>query len=130
MPAAGPERRIVGADANPGHHLHARDKRHQQIAARRIVAFGDGERGWHHLGRDVGHGRGVGVAHGDGGDEKAVEQGCAGERQPITADHAGLVRLRERRGQRRDLPGFLAALACNRAGERIEQQVLALLAHA
>ena len=129
MPALGAEHRIVGADADPRHHLHAGDQRDQEIAAGRAVALGDGERRRHHLGRDMRQRRAVGVAHGDGGDQEAVEHGRAGERQPVAADHARLVRLRERAGERRDLLGLVAVAAGHRAGQRVEQQILAALAH-
>ena len=39
-------------------------------------------------GRDVGHGGAMRVAHGDGGDQIAVEQRRAGEREAVAADHA------------------------------------------
>ena len=70
------------------------------------------------------------VAHGGGGDQIAVEQRRAGERQAAAADDAGLAGLRERVRQRRELMGFLALVAGQRAGERIEQQILAMLPHA
>ena len=69
------------------------------------------------------------VAHRHGGNQIAVEQRRAGERQPAAADDAGFVRLRERRRERRDLMGLLALVARERAGQRIEQQRLAMLAH-
>ena len=59
--------------------------------------------------------------------EIAVEQRRARERQLVAADHAALVRFRQRRSQRRDLIGFLALMAGDRAGERVEQHVLAVL---
>jgi hypothetical protein len=67
------------------------------------------------------------VAHGDGGDEIAVEQRRAGEREAVAADHAGFARLRQARCQCRDLVRLLALVAGKRAGEGIEQQSLAVL---
>ena len=41
VPAAGAERRIIDADADPGRDLAAGDERDQQVAARQPVALGD-----------------------------------------------------------------------------------------
>ena len=49
VPAAGAERRIIGADADPRRHLEARRQRDQEIAAGRAVALGDRQRRRHHL---------------------------------------------------------------------------------
>src|SRR5262249_54107058 len=46
------------------------------------------------------------------------------------ADDARLVRLPQRRGERGELLRLLAAVAGDRAGERIEQEVLAMIASA
>ena len=46
------------------------------------------------------------------------------------ADHARFAALRQRRGQRRDLTGLLALMTGDRAGQRVEQKVLAMLADA
>ena len=46
----------------------------------------------------------------------------------IAADHARFSALRQARRQRRDLPGLLAEPAGDGAGQRIEQQRLAVLA--
>ena len=48
----------------------------------------------------------------------------------IAADHARFGALRQARRQRRNLPGLLAEPAGDRAGQRIEQQRLAVLADA
>ena len=129
MPALGAEHRIVGADADPRHHLHAGDQRDHELAAGRAVALGDRQRRRHHLGRHVRQRRAVGVAHGDGGDQEAVEHGRAGERKPVAADHARLARLRQRARERRDLLGLVAVAAGHRAGQRVEQKILAALFH-
>src|SRR5215831_18921740 len=63
----------------------------------------------------------VRVAHGDGGHQVAVEQGCARKREPVAADHAALARLRESGGERRDLLGLFALMARDRAGDGVEQ---------
>jgi hypothetical protein len=69
------------------------------------------------------------VAHGDGGDQVAVEERRAGEREPVAADHARFLRLCERRGERRNLVRLLALMAGERAGERVKEHQLAVLAH-
>ena len=125
--AAGSERRIVEPDPYAGRHLASGGGRHQEIAAGQIVTFGDRQSRRHHFRGDMGHGGAMRVAHGDGGDEIAVEQRRAGEREVVAADHAGLARLRQARCQRRDLVCLLALVAGKRAGEGIEQQVLAVL---
>jgi hypothetical protein len=78
----------------------------------------------------MGQRRPVHVAHRDRSDEVAVENGGAGERQRLAADDARLVRLPQRRGERGKLLRLLAAVAGDRAGERIEQEVLAMIASA
>jgi hypothetical protein len=67
------------------------------------------------------------VAHGDGGDEIAVEQSRAGEREAVAADHAAFVGLSKTRRQRRDLLRLLALVAGERASEGVEQQIFAVL---
>jgi hypothetical protein len=67
------------------------------------------------------------IAHGDGGDEIAVEESRAGEREAVAADHTAFARLREGRCQRRNLLCFLALVAGKRARESVEQQVLAVV---
>ena len=67
------------------------------------------------------------VAHGNGGDEIAVEQRGAGKRKLFIANHTRLIGLRERRRQRSKLMGLLAAMPGERADERVEQQRLAVL---
>ena len=129
VPAAGAEFRIIGADADPRRHFASGRERGEQRPAVEPIALGDGERRRHHFGRHMRHGLAVHVAHGDRGDEIGVEQGRAGERHVLTADHARFAGLGERGSQRRDLPGLLAKAAGDRAGERIEQQVLAVVAH-
>ena len=69
------------------------------------------------------------VTHRDGGNKIAVEQRSAGERQPAAANDARFIRLRERRSKRLDLMRLLALVARKRAGQRIKQQQLAMLAH-
>jgi len=72
----------------------------------------------------------MGVAHGHRGDQIAVEQARPGKREPIAADYARLARLRQRRRERGNLAGLLAAMPCHRAGQCVEQEILALLAGA
>ena len=81
-----------------------------------------------------------GAEYGGKGVSKAV-QGVIDEIQPellgydaddqrmLAADHAGFARLRQGQGERRDLPGLLAQPAGHRAGERVERQILAVIAH-
>ena len=73
VPAARAKFRIIGADADPRRHLTAGRDRGEQRAAAQSVAFGNGERRRHDLGRDVGHGLAMHVAHGDRSDEISVE---------------------------------------------------------
>ena len=130
VPAASAEFRIIGADADPRRHLASRRDRGEQRAAAQPVALGNGERRRHDLGRDMRHRLAMHVAHGDRGDQIGVEQGRAGKRQMVAADHARFRALRQARRQRRDLPGLLAEPAGDGAGQRIEQQRLAVLADA
>jgi len=69
----------------------------------------------------------VDVAHGDGRDQVAVQQGGAGQRQAIAGDDAAFLRLRQRCRECRDLVGLFALGAGQRARYRVEQQVLAVL---
>ena len=96
----------------------------------RSVALRDGERGRYHFRRDVGERGAVNVAHGDGGDQVAVQHRRAGERQAVAADDAALIRLRKACRERRQLVGFLALMARHRARERVEQHVLAIFGDA
>ena len=130
VPAPRAEFWIIGADTDPRRHLASRGDRGEQRAAAQSVAFGNGERRRHDLGRHVRHGLAMHVAHGDRGDEIGVEQGRAGKRQMLAADHARFRALRQTRRQRRDLSGLLAEPAGDRAGQRVEQQRLAVLASA
>jgi hypothetical protein len=130
VPTAGAEFWIIGADTDPRRHLASRGDRGEQRAPAQSVALGNGQRRRHDLRRDVRHGLAMHVAHGDRGDEIGVERSRAGKRQMLAADHARFRALRQARCQRRDLSGLLAEPAGDRAGQRIEQQRLAVLASA
>jgi hypothetical protein len=65
----------------------------------------------------------VHVAHRDRGDEIAVEQRRARERERLAADHRRLVRGSQRRGERADLLRFIALPAGDGAREGVEQDV-------
>ena len=130
VPAALPEFRIVEPVADPRRDLAAGGDGDEQVAAGIAVLVGDRQRRRDHLRRDVGHGRAVHVAHGRGRDQIAVQQRRAGEREPAAADDTGLAGLRERGRQRGHLMGFLALVAGEGAGQRVEQEVLAMLPHA
>ena len=129
VPAALARFGIIEAEPDACRYLTAGCDRDQQIAARQSVALRDGECGRYHFRRDVGERGAVNVAHGDGGDQVAVQQGCAGERQAVAADDTALVRLRKARCKRRQLVGFLALVTRHRARERVEQHVLAVFAY-
>jgi hypothetical protein len=128
VPATRAKRRIVEAKTNARRHFAAGGNRDQQVAARQIIALGDGKRRRHDFRSDVRHGRPVHVAHRDRGDQIAVEQRGAHERQRRAADHARFRSLRQRRCQTPDLIGLFALVTRERAGERIQDQVLAMLA--
>ena len=127
VPAAGARRGEIPAEPDARRRLAAGGERDQQVAPGKPVALGDRQRGRHDFRRDVRNGGAVHVAHRDGGDEVAVQHGRAGERQPVAADDARFLRLRQRRGQRGDLVRLLAPVAGDRARERVEQQVLGVL---
>jgi hypothetical protein len=74
--------------------------------------------------------RAVHVAHRHRGDEIAVEQGRAGKRERLAADDAALVRLRQAGCECGDLLRLLAAMAGDRAGQSVEQEILAVIADA
>ena len=128
MPAAGAKHRIIEPDADPRRHFRTDSDGDQKITTGQAVAFRDHQRRRHDLRRDVGHGRAMHVAHRRRGDEIGVEQRRAGQRQMPAADHARFAALRQRGGKGRDLTGFFAPIAGNRAGERIQQKILAMLA--
>ena len=75
----------------------------------------------------MGQRRPVHVAHGNRGDEIAIEDRRAGERQPVAANDAALVRLRQCRRQGGELLRLLAAVPGHRTCQRIQQDVLAVI---
>jgi hypothetical protein len=79
VPAAGTERGVIEADADPCRHLTSGGNGDKKIAAGTPVALGNRQRRRDHLGGDMGHGGAMGVAHRHRGDEIAVEQRGAGE---------------------------------------------------
>jgi hypothetical protein len=128
VPAAPAKLGEVEAEPDARGHLTAGGKRDEEVAPRQPVALGDTERRRHDLGRDVRERGPVHVAHGHCGDEVRIEQGRAGEREPVAADDAALVRLRERGGERLDLSRLFTLVTGYGARKRVEQQVLAVLA--
>ncbi len=130
MPAARAKHRIIEPDADPRRHFASRGDSDQKIAAGKSVALGDCQRRRHDFRRDVSHGGAVHIAHRHRGNEVTIEQRRAGKRQLPAADHARLAALRQSRSERRDLPGLLALMAGYRASERIQEQILAMLADA
>jgi hypothetical protein len=128
VPTLGPHRRVVDPDAHSRRHLASGGDGDQQVAARGAIAFGDRQGGRDHLRRHMGQRRPMDVAHGDGGDEIAVQNGRAGERQPVAADDAALAGLRQPRGERRELLGLLAAVPGDRASQGVQQDILAVIA--
>ncbi len=130
MPAAGAEFRIIETQPNPRRHLATGGKCGEEIAAGVAVAFRDGKRRRHHFGRDVGQGGPIHVAHGHCGDEVGVEQRRTGERQRLATQHARLAALGQCGREGLHLAGLFAEPAGDRAGQRVEQQVLAMLAGA
>src|SRR5215813_13069546 len=75
----------------------------------------------------MGQRRAVGIAHRNRSDQKSIENGSAGEREAVAADNAGLLGLAERRGEPRNLRGFLAEVSGNGAGERVQQYIFAVI---
>jgi len=73
--------------------------------------------------------RAMDIAHRNGGDQIAVEQSRAGQRQVVAADYRALRRRRDAAGKTEHLPGFFAVMPGKRAGQRIQQHVLAVLTH-
>ena len=129
VPALGAERGIIEPEPDPRRHLASGGDGDQQVAARQAVAFGDRQSGRDHFRRHMGQRRPVHVAHGHRGDEIAVENGRAGERQPVAANDAALVGLRQsptpgrqavaspRRGARRPrMPMYPAGHSCSDPG--------------
>ena len=124
VPAFLAEHRIIEPDADPRRGLEPGGQGHQQVAPGNAVALGNGQRRGHNLRRDMGQGRAMHIAHGDGGNQIAVEDRRPRHRQPAAADHAGLVRLGEGGDHGRHLAGFLSLMPGEGAGERVEQQRL------
>jgi len=129
VPALGAERGIIEADPDPRRRLASGGDGHEEVAARQGVALGDRQGGRHHFRRHMGQRRAVHVAHGDRGDEITIEKCRAGERQPVAADDAALVGLRQSRRERGELLRLFAAVPGDRARQGIEQEVLAVISH-
>ena len=127
VPAALARFREVPAEPDARGNFAARGERHQQVAAARSVALGDHEGSGHDFRGDVRERRAVHVAHGDGGDEIAVQHRGAGERAAVAADDARFLRLGERSGERGDLVSLFSPVSGEGASYRVEQQVLAML---
>ena len=130
VPAVAAEGRVIEADPNPRRDFASGGGRDNEVAPRQAIALGDCQGGRHHFRRHMRQRRAVHVAHRNRGDEIAVEKGRAGKRQRLAADDAALVRLRQARCERGDLLRLLAAVAGDRAGQSVEQEILAVIADA
>ena len=69
------------------------------------------------------------VTHGDRGDEIAIQNCRAGERQPVAANDAALGGLRQPRSQGSELFRLLAAVSGDRACQGVQQHILAVISH-
>src|ERR1700738_1397402 len=95
MPATGAKGGIVTSHPNPGGDFEPGGERHQQIATRKRVALGNGERWGNHFGCDVSERGTVCVAHGHGGDEIAIEHDRPAEGEALAPDHRTFMTLRQ-----------------------------------
>ena len=128
VPTFGAEGRVIDSKPDARRHLESGRERDHEVSARGTVAFGDGQSGRDHLRRHVGQRRAMDVAHGDRGDEITVQKCRAGKRQPVAANDAALVGLRQSRSQRRELLRLLATMPGNRTCQCVQQDVLAVIA--
>ena len=129
VPAAGAHRGVAHAPADPHDRLQTCGDRDEQVAAAGAALLGDGERGRHHLGRDVAERRPMDVADRDRRDLIAVDQGRAGQRARRSGDDRRGPRAADRRGQRLDLRRLVAVPPGDRACDGVENDVGHALAH-
>jgi hypothetical protein len=126
--AARPKRRIIEAEANARRHFATGGYGEQEIAPHQIIALGDSKRGRNDFRSDMGHGGAMHVAHRNRRDQITIEQRRADERQMLSADDARFISFRKRRRQSSHLSGLFPLMSGKRAGKRVQDQILAMLA--
>ena len=129
VPALGPHCRVIGPDSNPRRHLASRGQRNKQVATRQAIALGDRQRGRDHLRRHMRERRSMDVTHGDRGNEIAIQNCRAGERQPVAANDTALSGLGQPRRQGSELFRLLAAVPGDRACQGVQQHIFAVVSH-